>query len=104
MANDFNCKVMKLAIQYLGPPSEANPRSKALWNLVVENFEKRLSMWKRQGRVTLIKANLSDLMFYYICNISLFKMPAAVEANSDRIRRNFLSDGKSDRKKTCLMR
>lgn len=75
-----------------------------LWNLVVENFEKRLSMWNMQGRITLIKANLSDLMFYYICNISLFNMPKVVEAKSDRIRWNFLSDGKSDRKKKRLMR
>lgn len=69
----------------------------ALWNTVIENFEKKLSVWKGKylslgGRIMLIKACLSNLPVY---DMSLFKMPKGV----DRLRRNFLWKGQSDGRK-----
>lgn len=50
-------------------------------------------------RITLIKACLSNIPVYYL---SLFKMPKAAMERLDRIRRNVLWEGKSDRKKLHL--
>lgn len=90
----------------MGLPIEANPRSKALWDPVVEKFEKILSMWKRQclslgGRITLIKATLSNLPIYYM---SIFKMPRLVLDKLDHLRRSFLWKGRSDKRKLHLMK
>lgn len=45
------------------------PRSMTLWDLIVEKFENKSSMWKRQdlslrGRITLIIASMSNLPVY----------------------------------------
>ena len=61
---------------YLGLPVGANPKSKAVWNPIIEKFESKLTSWKGQylssgGRITLIKLTLSNLPVYYI---SMFKM------------------------------
>lgn len=57
-------------------------------------MEKSLSFFK--GRIMLIKAMLSVLPLHYM---SLFKMPDATIDRLDRIRRNFLWEGDSDKKK-----
>ena len=61
LANIIHCKSGRLLIIYLGLPIGANPRSKSLWDPVVDKCERRLSFWKKQylslgGRITLIKA------------------------------------------------
>lgn len=61
LASMIHCKSRKLPIRYLGLPIGAKPRSKALWNPVIDNIERKLSSWTRQylplgGRITLIKA------------------------------------------------
>lgn len=45
MADIFWCEVAKFPLNYLGLPIGVNPRSISLWDPVVENFERRLSMW-----------------------------------------------------------
>lgn len=67
----------------------------AVWYLVIEKFEKKLSAWKRRtlslgGKITLTKACVSNLLVYFM---SPFKMPKIVEPKLDRIRRNFLVGG-----------
>lgn len=81
LANNIHCKVGKLPMLHLGLPIEAKERLTALWNPVINRVEKKLSTWKRRylsfgGRITLIKACLSNLPVYYM---SLFKMPKSNE-------------------------
>ena len=77
-----------------------------MWDPVIHKFEKKLSSWKRQylslgERITLIKACLSNIPVYYM---SLFKMPKVVVERLDLICRNFLWEGKSNKKKLHLMK
>ena len=60
LADSLSCKVDKLPIQYFDLPIGANPRLKGIWDPMVENFDRKLSLWKKRylsmgGRVTLIK-------------------------------------------------
>lgn len=92
LAEMVHCKVGRLPISYLGLPIGMKPRSKALWDPLIGKIEKMLSSWKKQylslgGRITLIKACLSNILVYYM---SLFKMPKAMVKKLDHIRRNFL--------------
>lgn len=53
---------------------------KALWDPIVEKFEKRLSVWKSSklslgGRIVLINLPMSSLPFYFML---VFKCPVAV--------------------------
>lgn len=55
-----------------------------------EEFERQMSIRKRcclslGGRITLLKACMSNLPVYYM---SRFKMPKVLEARLDQIRRN----------------
>lgn len=64
-------------------------------DLVVENFEKKLPMLRRNylylvGRITLIKSITSNLLVHY-------KMPQRVGVDLDCIRRNLLWDGQRKR-------
>ena len=90
---------------YLDFPIGAKPRSKALWDPVIEKFEKSLSSWKKQylsmdGRIILIKACLSNLPIYYM---SLFKMPKTMMERLDRIHKNFLWEEQVGKKKLHLV-
>lgn len=58
-----------------------------VWDLVVQSFERKLSMWKRShlslgGRITLMKEVLSNLSVYYM---SLLLLPTVVRNKLDRI-------------------
>ncbi|XXG77619.1 hypothetical protein AAC387_Pa08g1737 [Persea americana] len=71
LVNIINRKSGKLSIIYLGLPIGAKPRSKSLWDPVIENFKRKLASWKKLylslgGRITLIKACMSNLPIYYI--------------------------------------
>lgn len=66
-------------------PVGGKPRSKAFWNLVVEKFDKKLSLLKKWylslgGRITLIKACMSNLLVYYMF---LFRLHKLVNAKLD---------------------
>eukprot|EP00268_Persea_americana_P006158 TRINITY_DN12190_c0_g6_i1.p1 TRINITY_DN12190_c0_g6~~TRINITY_DN12190_c0_g6_i1.p1 ORF type:complete len:190 (-),score=19.63 TRINITY_DN12190_c0_g6_i1:1184-1753(-) len=52
-------------------------------------------------KVTPIKATMSNLPVYYM---ALYKMHVGVMETSDSVRRNFLWDGNSDRRKLHLMK
>lgn len=43
----MGCAVAKLPMKYLGLSIGENTSSHAFWDPVVENFEKKLSMWSR---------------------------------------------------------
>lgn len=63
LANIIKCRLERLPIVYLGLPIGAKPRPKALWDPMIGNFKRKLSLWKKQylsfcRRITLIKACL----------------------------------------------
>lgn len=58
-----------------------------VWDLIVQSFVRKLSMWKRshlslRGRITLMKEVLSNLSVYYT---SLLLLPTVVRNKLDRV-------------------
>lgn len=98
LANLLHCKVGKLPMTCLAVRIGAKSRSKAVWRPVVDNFEQKLSSWTRNypssgGRITLIKAFLSNLPVYFM---SLLLMLVAVGGKLDHLRRDFLWEGRGE--------
>ena len=80
LAYFFDCGVSALPSIYLGLPLGASFKSKAVWDLVVERFQKRLTGWKSKmlskgERLTLLQSTLWNLPIYYM---SLFTIPASI--------------------------
>lgn len=76
-------------------PLGGNQRSISFWDLVVERIHRKLVGWKKPyislgGRLTLIKADLSNVSVYYM---SLFKMPSKIQLEVEKCQRNFLWSG-----------
>ena len=76
-------------------PLSASPSRKKSWKPIVDKVKLKLTGWKRRllsfaGRLTLIKAGLSNLPVYYL---SLFKMPAGIAKEIERIQAAFLWRG-----------
>ncbi|GLT28935.1 hypothetical protein SLA2020_038370 [Shorea laevis] len=99
-AASLNCKSGSTPFTYLGMPiGNAMVRRKA-WVPVIENFNKKLAVWKAKclsigGRVTLLRSVLSALPIYFM---SVFKIPKIVLHELVCIQRNFLwghKEGKS---------
>lgn len=106
LASFICCKLGKLRFVYLVLPIGAKARSKSLWDHVIVKFERKLALWKKQyvslgGRITRIKACLSNLLVYYMSSL---KMPKVVADKMDRIRRKFLWEGQGDKKMLHLMK
>lgn len=94
-------RIGELPIVYLGMPLGAKSKSKDIWNGVVEKCEKKLSKWKSRylslgGRVVLNNAVLDAIPTYMM---SLFPILVNVVDRIDSLRRNFLWEGNSDKKK-----
>lgn len=76
-------------------PLGGNLRAISFWDPVVERVNRRLAGWKKSyislgGRITLIKAVLSNVPVYYM---SLFKMPIKVSWELKKCQRDFLWEG-----------
>ena len=104
-ADVLKCKVQNLLIKYLGLPLGASPRSCATWKAAIDNFKKKLTLWKSkflsfEGRVTLIKFVLCSLPVYYL---SIFKMPEMVAKELDMIKARFLWGGSDSQRKMHLV-
>ena len=104
-ADLLHCSIESLPCNYLGLPLGANPRSKNIWQPVIDRFNSRLSRWKGSqlsmaGRVTLIKSVLSSLPTYYM---SLFLIPQGVRESLEKIQRNFLWNGTAEKRKMHLV-
>jgi hypothetical protein len=76
----LGCGTSSLPLKYIGLPLGASYKAKSIWDVIVENMERRLASWKQMylskgGRVTLIKSTLSNLPTYFL---SLFPIPTSV--------------------------
>jgi len=88
----LGCGPSSLPLKYLGLPLGASYKAKSIWDVIMENMERRLASWKRMylskgGRVTLIKSTLSNLPTYFL---SLFSIPASVANRIEKLGRDFL--------------
>ena len=80
LANFFGCDVSALPSTYLDLSLRASFKSIAVWDPVVERFQKRLARWKSKmlakgGRLTLLEITLWSLPIYYM---SFFTIPVSV--------------------------
>ena len=92
LAGVLGCKVDAFPTTYLGLPLGAKFKEKAIWDPIIEKFEKRLSGWKamylsKGGRLTLSKSVLSSIPTYFL---SLYSLPSSVANKLEAIQRNFL--------------
>lgn len=106
LASAFGCKISTLPSSYLGLPIGGPFKSKAMWNPVIERFDRRLAGWKKQllskaGRLTVIKNTLSSLPTYFL---SLFVMPASVRNKLEKMKRDFLWEGQGEERKYHLVK
>lgn len=105
LASFFGCKVAHFPASYLGLPIGAPFKSKAIWNPVLERFDRRLAGWKKQvlskaGRLTLVKNTLSSLPTYFL---SLFVLPVSVQKRLEKVERDFLWEGQGEVRKFHLV-
>lgn len=101
----FGCKAASLPTSYLGLPQGAPFKNVAVWNPVMERYERRLAGWKRQylskgGRLTLIKSTLGNLPTYFM---SIFTIPVSVSSRMEKLVRDFLWEGKMVERKYHLV-
>ena len=81
MTLQFGFRVGSLPSTYLGLPLGAPLKSVTVWDVVEEQFHRRLTIWKRQyiskgRRTTLLRSTLSNLPIYFI---SLLRMPSSLD-------------------------
>lgn len=94
-ARILGCEAGSFPFQFLGVPVGANMNRIKNWDVIVEKFNSKMSIWKAKslsfgGRVTLLQAVLNSLPIYYF---SIFKVPAGVLTKLEKIRRKFLWNG-----------
>ncbi|XP_071699677.1 uncharacterized protein [Rutidosis leptorrhynchoides] len=82
-------------------PNGDKMNKREAWEVVIENFNKRLSGWKTRtmsfgGRLTLIKSVLSSLPLYFF---SLFHAPSNIINLVEGMRRKFFWGGTGDENK-----
>ncbi|XP_022014901.2 uncharacterized protein LOC110914417 [Helianthus annuus] len=102
VADSVGCKADSLPFKYLGLKVGENMNRIGNWRPVYDIFESRLALWKSAllsigGRVTLIRSVLASLPNYYF---SLYKAPAAVIKDLERMIKKFLWGGSGEARKT----
>lgn len=106
IARRFNCKVGSWPFEYLGLPLYGKQSTFAFWQLIMDKIDKRLQSWQHNflskgGRLTLLKATLTNLPMYYL---SLFEMPTKVADYIEKRFRDFLRSGNRNSKSSDLLR
>ncbi|XP_058078534.1 uncharacterized protein LOC131226828 [Magnolia sinica] len=101
----FGCSKGSLPTMFVGLSLCVGKPPKVLWDKVIDCFETYLARWKCRylslgGRLSLIKAALSNLPVYFM---SLFKCPSSILATLERLRREFLWHEKEEKKKFHLV-
>lgn len=105
-AAKLHCKVGSFPIVYLGLPIGGTISRISLWDPLIEKMKKKLVSWKGKllsigGRITLLKASLSNLPIYYM---SLYPLPQGVIDKIIKIQRNFIWSGGMDKRSLALVR
>lgn len=105
-ASNLFCRVGRFSIIYLGLPIGGSISRLKLWEPLIERMHTKLATWKGKllsigGRLTLIKASLSNLPMYYM---SLFPVPVGVVEKIRNIQRRFLWSGETEKKGLALVR
>ncbi|XP_026441693.1 uncharacterized protein LOC113340851 [Papaver somniferum] len=77
----FGYSMTTFPMKYLGIPLGSTSKSVGVWDVILQKFQKKLSVCQRKylskgGRLMLIQNVLCSLPIYYL---SLFQMPASVE-------------------------
>jgi len=90
LAHFFGCGVSALLIWAF--PLGASLKCKAVWDPVVERFQKRLAVWNskmlsRRGRLAFLQVTLWSLPIYYM---SLFTILASIASQLEKSMREFL--------------
>ncbi|CAN1332331.1 Putative ribonuclease H protein At1g65750, partial [Linum perenne] len=105
LADILGCSRGFFPASYLGLPLGTRGANKEIWGPVLANTRSRLDGWKVRflsfgGRITLLKSVLSNLPIYYL---SLFKAPASVIKQLERMQNKFLWEGVSQERKHHLV-
>ena len=105
-AQILRCKVGRFPMTYLGLPLGGSTSRVACWEPLLTRMNNKLAAWKSKllsigGRLTLIKASLSNLPMYFM---SLYPIPKSVIEKIISIQRRFLWNGKPDQKAQALVR
>lgn len=105
MASRLKCRMGKLSFLYLTLPICAKSKSKAvgilMWKTLNASCLHGRETLSLGGRITLIKATLSNLPIYYM---SLLLMLMVVRERLNPIRRAFLWDGCSNKNNLHLVK
>ena len=90
-AEKLQCKISVLPFTYLDLPIGGMISRVSSWDPIIERMRRKLATWKGKllslgGRLTLIKASLSNLPLYYM---SIFPIPQEVIDKITKIQRDF---------------
>lgn len=101
----FRCQWGSFPIKYLGLLLHFKQLQVADWQFLVDKIEGRLKNWQGHllsigGRITLLNFVLSSIPLY---TLSIYKIPLTVLKQIDKIRRRFLWQGTSTKKKYSLL-
>ena len=88
LGDALGCKRGSLPMKYLGLPLGAKWKDRAVWNPIIEKVQRRLAGWKRlylskEGRLTLIKSTLSNLLTYLL---SIFPIPTDIAYRVEQLQ------------------
>ncbi|XP_058078667.1 uncharacterized protein LOC131226996 [Magnolia sinica] len=97
-AQKMGCAAASFLSSFVGLPLCTGVPPKSAWDKVINRFESYLTKWKcrflsRGGRLTLIKAALSNLPVHLM---SLFRCPPSKLKSIDKLMRDFFWNDKSD--------
>ncbi|GJU97790.1 RNA-directed DNA polymerase, eukaryota [Tanacetum coccineum] len=100
-ASSLGCSIMKTPFMYLGVPVGGNMSNIKAWDDIIRKIKSRLSKWKVKtlsigGRLTLLKSVLGSTPIYWM---SLYKVPKAVLASMEAIRRKFFNGAHDNEEK-----
>lgn len=105
-AEKLQCKRGNLPFTYLGLPIGGCVSRLSTWEPIIERMRSKLATWKGKllslgGRLTLIKASLSNLPLYYM---SLFPIPHGIVDKITKLQRDFLWCGFAGNKSFPLVK
>ncbi|GKD62696.1 RNA-directed DNA polymerase, eukaryota [Tanacetum coccineum] len=91
LSSSLGFRIMKSPFIYLGVPVGGNMSSIKAWDDILRKLKSRLSKWKVKtlsigGRLTLLKSVLGSSPIY---RMSIYKVPKAVLASMEALRRRF---------------